>query len=219
MISAALVGVCLLQALAHPAQPASKVLTAEEEKAQALLTAKRIYVESFGDDTESKTFQSMLVDAIGSTKRFIVTENREKADLLLKGAALEKTAQEMHALGSGTVVATAAGGGSSSVSGSANSAGGMISGSSHSGFRAQHMGISDSQALTETVNDARAAVRLVSKDGDVVWSTTQESKGAKYKGATADVAEKIVKQLLHDIEKLEHPRPVEAGDSTRVCRR
>jgi hypothetical protein len=187
------------------------VLTAEEEKAQALLAAKRIYVESFGDDTESKTFQSMLVDAIGSAKRFIVTENKDKADLLLKGAALEKTAQEMHALGSGTVVATAAGGGSSSISGSSNSAGGMISGSSQSGFRAQHIGINDSQASTETVNDARAAVRLVSKDGDVVWSTTQESKGAKYKGATADVAEKIVKQLLHDIEKLEQPKLAESA--------
>jgi hypothetical protein len=35
----------------------------------------------------------------------------------------------------------------------------------------------------------------------VVWSTTQESKGAKYKSAGADVADKIVKQLLRDIEK------------------
>jgi hypothetical protein len=49
------------------------------------------------------------------------------------------------------------------------------------------------------------AVRLVSPDGDVVWSTTQESKGAKYKGATADVAEKVVKQLLRDLDKLSKP--------------
>jgi len=113
MISAALIGVCLLQVLAQPAQPAAKTASAEEEKALALLSAKRIYVESFGDDVESRTFQSMLVDAVGATKRFIVTENKDKADLLLKGAALEKTAQELHALGSGTVVASAAGGGSS----------------------------------------------------------------------------------------------------------
>jgi hypothetical protein len=45
-------------------------------------------------------------------------------------------------------------------------------------------------------------VRLVSSDGDVLWSTTQESKGAKYKGATADAAEKAVKELLWDLEKL-----------------
>ena len=46
-----------------------------------------------------------------------------------------------------------------------------------------------------------AAVRLVSVDGDVIWSTTQESLGAKFKGASADVADKIVKQLIADIEK------------------
>ena len=73
------------------------------------------------------------------------------------------------------------------------------------GFVARHFGISDLQASVETVNDARMAVRLVSTDGDVVWSTTQESKGAKYKGAMADVAEKAVKQLLYDIEKLTRP--------------
>ena len=34
-----------------------------------------------------------------------------------------------------------------------------------------------------------------------IWTTTQESKGAKYKGASADVANKIVKQLVWDMEK------------------
>jgi hypothetical protein len=46
-------------------------------------------------------------------------------------------------------------------------------------------------------------VRLVNSDGDVIWTTTQESKGAKYKGASADVADKCVKKLLRDVEKLE----------------
>jgi len=63
------------------------------------------------------------------------------------------------------------------------------------------MGIDDSQSSIETVNDARASVRLISKDGDMVWSTTQESKGAKYKGAIADVADKIVKQLMRDLAR------------------
>ncbi len=149
----------------------------------------------------------MVVDAIGSSKRFIVTENKERADLILKGSALEKTSQEMHSLGSATTVAGAAGGSSSTISGHANSAGATLSGSSSGGFIAQKLGINDSQSSIETVNDARASVRLVSKDGDVVWSTTQESKGAKYKGATADVADKILKQLLHDISRLEQGKP------------
>ena len=52
------------------------------------------------------------------------------------------------------------------------------------------------------MNDARIAVRLVAADGDVLWTSTQESKGAKYKGATADVADKVVKQLMKDVERL-----------------
>ena len=63
--------------------------------------------------------------------------------------------------------------------------------------------IADSEASTQTTREAHVAVRLVSSDGDVLWSTTQESKGAKYKGASADAVEKAVKQLLRDLDKLE----------------
>jgi hypothetical protein len=38
----------------------------------------------------------------------------------------------------------------------------------------------------------------VSKDGDVIWATTQESQGAKFRGASADVADKVVRQLMAD---------------------
>ncbi|MGO8788984.1 MAG: hypothetical protein ACLQVL_16585 [Terriglobia bacterium] len=51
-------------------------------------------------------------------------------------------------------------------------------------------------ALTETVNNARRAVRLVAADGDVIWSTKQKSLGAKFKSASADVADKVAKQLV-----------------------
>ena len=44
-------------------------------------------------------------------------------------------------------------------------------------------------------------MRLVNKEGDVIWSTTQESLGAKFRGASADVAEKITAQLKDDFEK------------------
>jgi len=36
----------------------------------------------------------------------------------------------------------------------------------------------------------------VNKDGDVIWSTTQESLGGRFRGASADVADKITRQLL-----------------------
>jgi curli biogenesis system outer membrane secretion channel CsgG len=155
-----------------------------------LVSVKRVYVDSFGDDSVSKSLQAMVINALDESKRFIVTENKEKADAILKGRSIESTSQEVHATGSGTRVAAAGGSESSSPGGGG-----------HGGFAAKAMGIDDSTLSTETITEARLAVRLVSSDGDVIWSTTQESRGAKFKGASADVADKIVKQLLHDLDK------------------
>jgi hypothetical protein len=186
-------------------KPSQSGLHPETNLTERLLSAKRVFVEHFGDDPINKTLEAMVIDALTASKRFTVTENKERADLVLKGFSLEKTTQETHAVADSTVVTGAAGGHSASISGVSGPAGGSVSGSSSGGFVARHLGISDSQASVETVNDARMAVRLVSTDGDVVWSTTQESRGAKYRGAMADVADKAVKQLLYDIERLTHP--------------
>jgi curli biogenesis system outer membrane secretion channel CsgG len=174
----------------------------DPEIAAKLIKVRRIYIDSFGDDVISKQLQAMVIDALTQSKRFLVTENKDKADAILKGTGLEKTSQELHATGEATSVSAASGGEHSSVSGSAVNGNGSISGSSSGGFAARHMGTADSQASTNTINDARLAVRLVSSDGDVIWTTTKESKGAKYKGASADVADQIVKQLLWDLDKL-----------------
>ena len=167
----------------------------------ALLKVKRIFVDSFGDDAISKELQSMIVSALVASKRFKVTENRGRADATLKGVALEKTSQELHAYGESTAVGSASGGSHGEISGG----NGTVSGSHSGGFIAQHMGTSDSSVNTETINDARVAVRLVNPDGDVIWTNTQESKGGKYKGASADAADRCIKQLLKDVEKLEAP--------------
>ena len=182
-----------------PASTPSATAKQDTDDPAALLKVKRIYVDTFGDDIISKELQSMIVSALVESKRFKVTENRDKADAILKGVALEKTSQEVHAYGDSTVVGSAAGSHHAEISGS--SAG--FSGASNGGFVAHHAGISDSSVNTETINDARVAVRLVNQDGDVIWTSTQESKGAKYKGSSADAADKCVKQLLRDIAKLE----------------
>ena len=174
------------------------VAAIDADLAQKLLSAKRVFVESFGDDPVSKSLTAMVLDALRSSKRSIITENREKADLILKGTALEKTTQEFHAIGSATSVAGAAGGHSASVVGTPN----VVTGSSHGGFASHSAAIDDSQASTETIETARVAVRLVTPEGDVVWSTTQESRGGKYKGATADAAERIVKELGRELDRL-----------------
>jgi hypothetical protein len=35
----------------------------------------------------------------------------------------------------------------------------------------------------------------------VIWSTTQESMGGKFRGASSDVADKITKRLTEDYER------------------
>jgi curli biogenesis system outer membrane secretion channel CsgG len=177
----------------------------DPELAEKFLKVKRVYVESFGDDPVSKQIHAMVINSLALSRRFIITENRERADAILKGAALEKTSQELHVFGEGTAVATAAGAASGSVSGSVVNGTGNVSGSSRGGFVAQALSAEDKSANTETIHDARVALRLVLSDGDLVWATTQESRGAKYKGASADVADKVVKQLLRDLEKLGKP--------------
>ena len=64
------------------------------------------------------------------------------------------------------------------------------------------VGENESTNIKERKHEAMATVRLVNKDGDVMWSTTQESNGAKFRGASADVADKITKQLAVDVERL-----------------
>jgi curli biogenesis system outer membrane secretion channel CsgG len=153
---------------------------ADTDTQSELLHVRRIFVESFGDDAVSKQVQAMVISSLTESKRFIVTENKDKADAFLKGSGGEKTSHEYHANEEGT----AAGGVSPSLGVAA--------------------AIEDASASTETINDARIALRLVDKNGDIIWATAQESKGAKYKGAVADVADKVVKELLRAVKKLEN---------------
>lgn len=64
------------------------------------------------------------------------------------------------------------------------------------------IGGGDTSEVKERKHEALATVRLVNKEGDVLWSTTQESGGAKFHGASADVAEKIAKQLVAEYERV-----------------
>lgn len=182
--------------------PAAKASAAAlPDKRKELLKVRRIFVESFGTSEAGQQLQAMVVASLTDSNRFTVTEDKAKADAILKGFAGAKTFQETHAYGSGTAVSTAAGGHSASISGSH----GNISGSSSGGFHSVAGAMEDSSLNTETIDSTQASVRLINQDGDVIWTATQESKGAKFKGASADVADKIVKQLIRDIDKAEKP--------------
>jgi hypothetical protein len=68
-------------------------------------------------------------------------------------------------------------------------------------------GINDSESshIQERRHEASASIRLVNEEGDVIWSTTQESPGGKFRSAMADVADKIARQLSEDVRKARQP--------------
>jgi hypothetical protein len=99
--------------------------------------------------------------------------------------------------------------GTSNGSGSSTSSryNGASSGYSDRSSRSLNLGVGDNESsnIKQRMHEALATVRLVNKDGDVVWSTTQESTGAKFRGASADVADRITRQLVSDYERVRKP--------------
>jgi hypothetical protein len=166
--------------------------------ATSLLDIKRIYVAPLTGGKEAAALRDLIIAGLDSTKLFVITENMERADAVLKGAADDQaftdtfdSAQSVNSrvtlgkYGSGSSAATRTGG----------------------GYGAQGGGESDVHHIKERKHEAYASVRLCSKDGDVLWSTTQESLGAKFRGASADVAAKIAHQLTVDYERARNPAP------------
>lgn len=152
-----------------------------------LLTIKRVYVDRLTGGETAAQMRDILISALNGSKLFILTEREDRADAILRGAAEDLVFTEQH---------------SSSEGINARVNGGTGRSSSRSGvYGGIAIGENESERSVERRHEALAAVRLVNKDGDVIWSTTQESLGAKFRGASADVADKITARLKEDFER------------------
>src|ERR1039457_458533 len=147
----------LAMAQATPSQSPQNPCPTVTTSGKALSQIKRIYVESFGDDPIAKEMQAMVVDSLTNSKVFAVTENRDKADAILKGSTLEKTSQEAHSYSDSTAVGTMHGSSSGSLYGTIP---GTISRSSSASVSGTHAADATSTSSLNTTNDARASVRL-----------------------------------------------------------
>ncbi len=143
--------------------------------------------------TQSDELRALLISSLAGTKLFMLTDNADRADAILKGAADEHAFTETHDIQEGIGVRENAGkyGGSASTSSS----------KTNSGYSGLSLTDNQSHHSNERKHEAYAALRLCNKDGDVIWSTTQESQGAKFRGASADVAAKVARQLMLDMER------------------
>jgi hypothetical protein len=197
-----------------PAKPPSKdepaaarsltTLVAEtpDELPRQLLEVKRIFVDRLTGGETALQMRDLVIGSLQSSKLFIVTENPDRADAFLRGAAEDLIYTDSFQSSDG--INAHVGGGeneSSSSSTRFNGAGGGASRSSGRNLNAT-IGEHESVSEKERKHEALATVRIVNKDGDVIWSTTQESNGAKFRGASADVADKITRQLSDDVAKL-----------------
>ena len=160
----------------------------EHDGLRQLLTIRRVYVDHLTGGETAAQMRDILIAALDAAKLFVLTESQDHADFVLRGAAEDLVFTEEHSSSDGVNLRADAGTGRS----------GSRSTAEHAGIG---VGDSESQRSAERRHEAIAAGRLVNQAGDVVWSTTQESQGAKFRGASADVADKITAKLREDFER------------------
>jgi hypothetical protein len=175
---------------------------APDDLAGQMTKVKRVYVDRLTGGETAAQMRDLIISSLENSKLFVLTENPDRADAFLRGAAEDLIYTD--AFSSAEGVHMGAGGGESSGSSSGSRVNGVGSTVSSRSARRLNLGVGENEStnIRERKHEAMATVRLVNKDGDVMWSTTQESNGAKFRGASADVADKITRQLVEDYEKL-----------------
>jgi hypothetical protein len=160
----------------------------------SLAHVKRIYIEPLGGGEGSGQMRDMIITALQNSKLFVITDSMERADATLRGSADDKIYTEEHTSSDSIGIHATSGSGTSQ-----NNATGIGT----SSRKNTGAGVTDSESShsNERRHEASASIRLVDSNGDVIWSTTQESAGGKFRGAMADVADKIARQLLEDTRK------------------
>ncbi len=176
----------LLITAAAGAQQAPPLLDAQIRK---VLTVKTIFVDQLHGADGSRQIRDMLIGSLQRTGLFLLTEDEETADAFLRGSAEDLIFSDTYRDREGLQVR-----GSTSASR-------RETGDSKFDSASFGIGETDDSYRRERKHEATAAVRLVLRSGEVVWSTTQESGGGKYRGSGADVAEKVAQELVRAYQR------------------
>jgi hypothetical protein len=165
-----------------------------------LAKVRRIYVDQIGGGAGSDQMRDMLMTSLQNSGLFVITENPERADAVLKGSSDQKIFTEEHSSSDSIGVHASEGTGRSGSAGMGNS-------SSERQNLSAGITQSENSRIQERRQEVAASVRLVDASGDVIWSTTQESHGAKFRGALADVADKVGRRLADETRKARASAP------------
>jgi hypothetical protein len=164
---------------ADPAAPAPLV----EQQLARLLDVATVFVDPLNGSGGHAQIRDMLIGSLQRRGLFVVTEDESKADAFLRGSAEDLIYSEYYAERGGLNVR------------GATSRSERESGESNFGSASFGIGETESSSRRERRHEALAAIRLVLKSGEVIWSTTQESPGEKFKGSSLAVADKVVEEL------------------------
>jgi len=175
--------------------PAQQETNIEEDSLRQLLGVRRIFVDRLTGGETAAQMRDLLVSSLEGAKLFVLTDNQERADAFLRGGAEDLVFTDVHSSSEG-------------INARANIGTGRRSTSTQSANAGVGIGENESSRIQERKHEAVAAVRLVNKDGDVIWSTTQESQGGKFRRASTDVADRITKKLVEDYERAKKLRPL-----------
>jgi hypothetical protein len=183
----------------QPAAAPAASTAVETDNLRQLLAVRRVYVDRFSGGETAAQLRDMVINGLQGSKLFVITENQDKADAILRGSGEDLVYNETHSSSDSLNVHSSLGT-SQTVEDTALHGGTRTE---DRGTRSVGLGAGDSESShsVERRHEANAAVRLVNKDGDVIWSTTQESLGGKFRGASSDVADKITKRLTEDYER------------------
>lgn len=160
----------------------------EDEAVSQLAKVRRIYVDVLTGGDAALAIRDLLMTSLQNSKQFIITEDEDKADATLKGTGGDEVFTDSFQSSEGLNAHSQVGGGATGASRTTSS----------SRYAGMSVGETSSRHTEERKHEAIATVRLVNKDGDVIWSATAESLGGKFLGASADVADKIAKRLVLD---------------------
>jgi hypothetical protein len=161
----------------------------------SLLEIKRIYITPLIGGVGAASMRELIMASLDSSKLFLITDNPDRADAVLKGAADDQTFTDSFDIDEGLSARESVGVGSGRTRSGNGAAAGV-------GF-----GDHESRHTRERKHEAYASVRLCNREGDVLWSTTQESLGGKFRGASADVAAKVAHQLSVDVDRARRGPP------------
>src|SRR5690348_15316745 len=134
--------------------PAGSLSPDEEAQAQ-LAQVRRVYVDILTGGDSALQIRDLLMTSLQKSKLFVITEDEEKADAVLKGAAGDETFTDLFQSSDNINAHSQIGGG---VNGSSRSSGSRYAGLS--------IGENETRRTEERKHEAIATVRLVSKDGD-----------------------------------------------------